>query len=313
MSERLNKDDIEFDILTDVLETLRFKGVIFFRSELAAPWGISFIDDQIPRFHIALSGNFFISTNNENTLKAQEMDIVMLPQGSSHWIADKPGRNLIPSNQETSQCELSNPKFQKGKITNRLMCGLIKFEPGTNHPILDSLPSILHFPECKPEDPIWITVRLIDLEMERTKNQNTPIINRLTEVLFMKLLYSYINKDNEELIGFVAAMRNPRIHQTLKLIHKEPDFNWSISSLGERVGMSRATLNRHFQDTLGMAPMTYITNWRIMKAHNLIKFSNATLEQIAETVGFASSRTLNKAYHRHFGYTPNEIRKKHDK
>jgi transcriptional regulator GlxA family with amidase domain len=58
--------------------------------------------------------------------------------------------------------------------------------------------------------------------------------------------------------------------------------------------------------------MTYIHNWRIMKAYSLVKYSNATLQRIAETVGFASARTLTKAFQRHYGCTPNALRRKQD-
>jgi transcriptional regulator GlxA family with amidase domain len=79
--------------------------------------------------------------------------------------------------------------------------------------------------------------------------------------------------------------------------------------LGERVGMSRATLVRHFQSSVGLAPMAYILNWRMMKAYNLIKYSNANLEHIAEQVGFASARTLSKAFQRQYAVTPSELRR----
>ena len=36
VSEEVIKETVEFDVLGDVLETLRFRGSIFFRSELAA-------------------------------------------------------------------------------------------------------------------------------------------------------------------------------------------------------------------------------------------------------------------------------------
>ena len=87
MSDRLN-DEASYDVLGDVLETLRFRGSIFFRSELAAPWGMSLQLTGIPRFHIALSGNFFVGDDDHDAVKIREMDIVMLPTGNSHWIAD---------------------------------------------------------------------------------------------------------------------------------------------------------------------------------------------------------------------------------
>lgn len=304
VSEPLNDN---MDVLGDVLETLRFRGSIFFRSELAAPWGMSLEPTGIPRFHIAFSGNCFVGTNADETVQVQEMGIVMLPKGHSHWIADQPGRELVPSERAGDACELGVPMFQDGEITNRLMCGLVHFDKEAPHPMLDSMPEVVHFPHLNSNDPAWMTVMLIDSEIRRTHDHRTPIIDRLTEVLFLQLLNHYV-RENADATGFLAALRDRRVHRALTLIHREPEFEWTLSSLGERVGMSRATLTRHFQEAVGVAPMAYITNWRIMKAYNAIKTSATPLEQIARATGFASARTLTRAFQRQYGCTPTELR-----
>jgi AraC-like DNA-binding protein len=308
VSERINHDEAEFDLVGDVLETLRFKGSIFFRSDLAAPWGMSLDKVDIPRFHIAMSGSCFVGSDNAEPVNFHHMEIVMLPSGSSHWIADQPGRQLISSLQAGEACELGNPLFQQGKITQSLMCGMVHYDKASSHPIIDSLPQVLHFQGLVSEDPIWKTVIIIESEMQRTRGKGGTIVDRLTEVLFLQLLNRYVHK-NKEVTGFLAALRDKRIHKALTLIHLDPNFNWSIASLGERVGMSRATLVRHFQSSVGLAPMAYILNWRMMKAYNLIKYSNANLEHIAEQVGFASARTLSKAFQRQYAVTPSELRR----
>lgn len=305
--ERINEPDGEFDVIGDVLETLRFRGSIFFRSELAAPWGMSLGKSAIPRFHIAMSGNCVVGSEGMDDVNIRHMDIVLLPSGRSHWIADQAGRTLVESQRAGEACELGNPLFQQGTITNNLMCGLVNYDRASSHPILDSLPDVVHFPELSEDDPVWMTVLLIDNEMRRTRGRGGTIVDRLTEVLFLQLLNRYVHK-NQQISGFLAALRDRRIHKALTLIHLQPDYNWSIASLGEQVGMSRATLVRHFQTAVGMAPMAYIANWRMLKAHNLIKYSNTPLEQVAETVGFASARSLAKAFVRHYGRTPTELR-----
>ncbi|MFT5676755.1 MAG: AraC-like DNA-binding protein [Paraglaciecola sp.] len=307
MPDRINEDETEFDVFGDVLETLRFRGSIFFRSDLAAPWGMSLDEIDIPRFHIAMSGSCYVGSDNVTPVNVQHMEIVMIPSGRSHWIADQPGRKLLPSQLAGEACELGNPLFQQGEITQSLMCGLVNFDKASSHPILDSLPQVLHFPKLTTEDPIWMTVILIESEMQRTSGKGGTIVDRLTEVLFLKLLNRYVLK-NQEMTGFLAALKDRRIHRALTLIHMEPEFNWTIATLGERVGMSRATLVRHFQSSIGLAPMSYILNWRMMKAYNLIKYSNANLEQVAEQVGFASARTLSKAFQRQYACTPSELR-----
>ncbi len=308
MTEQL-KEKCGFDVLGDILETLRFRGSIFFRSELAPPWGMSLAFNGIPRFHIALSGSFFLGVDGGDGVEIQQGGIVMLPGGSNHWIADRPGRQLIPIDNAVEACELNNPFFRQGEISNHLMCGLINFDQGMVHPVFNSLPALLHFPEIDRNGPVWLTITSIEQAINQAQSLRSPIVDRLTEVLFFQLLNDYISKENS-VSGFLAAFRDRRIHRALTLIHQHPNFNWSLASLGDQVGMSRATLVRHFQDTIGIAPMTYITNWRMTKAHSLIKHANTSLEQVAEQVGFASARTLSKAFLRHYGCTPSQLRRK---
>jgi AraC-like DNA-binding protein len=305
--DRLNVDG-GFDVIGDILETLRFRGSIFFRSELAAPWGMSLEMAGVPRFHVALSGDCYVGGNANDTVAVQEMDIIMLPSGNSHWIADEPGRELIPSSRAGAACELGEPLFQRGKITNRLLCGIVKFDPASSHPLLETLPDILHFPKLATTDPIWLTVTLIDTEMKRGHRYSEVIVDRLTEVLFLQLLHKQV-ESGASTTGFLAAMRDRRIHKALSLIHRDPAFNWTLESLGQQINMSRATLVRKFQDAVGVAPMAYVSNWRIEKAHNLISYSTRSLEDIADTTGFASARTLGKAYQRRYARTPSETRR----
>lgn len=310
VSNRINYDESTVDVLADVLDTLRFRGSIFFRSRLAAPWGMSLTKLKNPRFHIALSGDCYIGVDDasKKVINIQHMDIVMLPHGEMHWIADRPGRKLTPSKQAGDACELGMPLFQNGEITNKLICGLIDYEKDMLHPIIGSLPSALHFSGIKKNDSIWMTVLLIDAEMEKEETSQTSIIDRLTEVLFMQLLNKHIS-ENKEITGFFAALRDKRIHRALESIHNNPQYPWTLDLLAEQVNMSRATLNRHFNETVGVPPMTYILNWRITKAYQLIKHSTNTIEQIADLVGFSSARTLAKSFQRHYGMTPTELRR----
>jgi AraC-like DNA-binding protein len=302
-------NNLHFDVIGDVLETLRFRASIFFRSDLSAPWGFSFPSIEFPRFHIALFGDFFVGVEGEGAVNIEEMGIATLPIGGAHWVADKPGRQLLPSENINQECELSQPIFSQGQITNRLMCGVVHYDLNAKHPILDLLPHLLHFPAFKTTDPIWILVMLIDGEIQRTKSNKGGIIDRLTEALFIKLIHHHID-ESEEIVGFLAALRDRRVNQALMLIHQYPHVNWSLSSLSERVGMSRSTLTRSFQNTVGVAPMAYTSNWRLAKAYSLIKHTDINLEEVAELVGFVSARTLTKAFRRQYNYTPSQLRKK---
>jgi AraC-like DNA-binding protein len=307
VSQQLNDREVKFSVLNDVIDTLRVRGSIFFHSSLAAPWGMSLSPITRPRFHIALEGGFFIGTEDKE-ISVEPMDIVMLPDGDMHWIADQLNRELVPSESAGDACELGMPLFQNGEITNRLMCGLVDYDDAISHPIISALPKIFHLSDIHDEDNIWLTVKLIDAEVNRMKATKSIIIDRLTEVLFIQLLHRYVS-ENKHLTGFLAALREPRLAQVLQLIHKNPEEHWNLELFSDRAGMSRATLQRKFKASLGVSPMTYLGRWRVSKAFQLVKYSSLSLDSIANSTGFSDARTLRTAFARHFGFTPSALRK----
>ena len=158
------------------------------------------------------------------------MDIVIIPHGSTHWIADQVGRKLMSSQLAYNACELGSPPFQQGELTNRIICGHVHYEDKLKHPIIQSLPPVLHFSQIALSDPVWAIVELIDKEMQ-DDHQSIHIVNHLTEVLFLQLLKKYVSESNI-CTGFFSAVHDPKIYLALELIHQNPNSKWSLSSLG---------------------------------------------------------------------------------
>ena len=177
-----------------------------------------------------------------------------------------------------------------------------------SHPIISALPKIFHLSDIHDEDNIWLTVKLIDAEVNRINATKSIIIDRLTEVLFIQLLHRFVS-ENKHLTGFLAALREPRLAQILQLIHQNPEEHWTLELFSDRAAMSRATLQRKFKASVGVSPITYLGRWRVSKAYQMVKYSSLSLDSIAERTGFSDARTLRTAFARHFGFTPSAVRK----
>ena len=54
---------------------------------------------------------------------------------------------------------------------------------------------------------------------------------------------------------------------------------------------------------------TYLTEFRLKKAAELIKSSSKTLTEIALACGFASVRTFNRSFMKFYNITPSQLRK----
>ena len=151
-------------------------------------------------------------------------------------------------------------------------------------------------------------LELIGAEAETATNLRTPILDRLTEALFLHLLQEFVDH-GEGTIGFVAALQDLPLRRALELIHRRPAAAWTIDDLATKAALSRATLVRRFRESVGMAPMEYLTRWRLLKAHQLARYSADSVDRIAGQVGFSSAQTLTRAFKRFFGITPSSLRR----
>ena len=296
----------DFDVKKDLLKNLHLSGLIFLNSQLQSPWGIALPKLKFPRFHVVLKGEIHISVEGNESQQVKEMEIALIPNGSSHSIADQPDRKLIQSEDIETLCQFKFGNSIQEDMTHHIICGLIQYDTSVFNLLLDSLPPIIYFPDIKSTDSVWLTVQLLKQEMSVAQDFRSPIIDRLSEVLFLQLITIHLNCDRDA-SSFLHVLEDNRIGKALKLIHQNPAFDWSLDSIGERSGMSRSTLNRHFLDLTGISPMTYLTNLRLQKARNLILGSDLSMNEIALSVGFSSSRTLSKAFARLYGYKPSEV------
>jgi transcriptional regulator GlxA family with amidase domain len=65
-----------------------------------------------------------------------------------------------------------------------------------------------------------------------------------------------------------------------------------LDEAAEAVGASKRTLARHVQRVLGKSPLAFFQNLRVERAVHLLKTTEATVEEIAERVGYNDATTL---------------------
>lgn len=295
------------ELLDDIFQEMRLRGSIFFNSNLGENWGFALPENQGPRFHMVLKGQCYFGSDAFETVLAMPSDIVMIPNGHAHWIAS----SVDADRQSVEYCDRvvgeQLPTGQPVQVRNRLSCGTVHYNHSSSHPIFSSLPNVIHFAGLQSHDPLHALAILIDTELAHRGTYRGHIIDRLTEVLFSQLIYRH-SENFGGLIEAVPASIDRRIYTALLSIHQHPDKKWTLDELGEKAGMSRATLVRHFQVAVGMAPIAYISHWKMVKAYNLVKHSNYSFEQIAQSLGYESKEAMNKVFSKQHGCSPTGVR-----
>ena len=102
---------------------------------------------------------------------------------------------------------------------------------------------------------------------------------------------------------------DPLVTAALELFRTRPEERWTAESLARELGTSRPVLNRRFHAALGEPPLRVLRDFRMKRAGNLLRETDAGLAAIADAVGYDSEFALSRAFYRHFGVRPGAWRR----
>lgn len=83
--------------------------------------------------------------------------------------------------------------------------------------------------------------------------------------------------------------------------YKEP---LSLESLAKAANLSRSAFHRKFKELIGMSPLEYQKQLRLLEARQLLLSRKGTAEAIAFQVGYNSPNQFSREYSRMFGLSP---------
>ena len=82
---------------------------------------------------------------------------------------------------------------------------------------------------------------------------------------------------------------------------------WTCGRLAGCCGLSRLHFIHMFARYVGVPPYQYLTRVRVERARELSLEPNRPLRNIAREVGFGSTSSLHRAFHRYLGASPGEL------
>jgi len=104
--------------------------------------------------------------------------------------------------------------------------------------------------------------------------------------------------------GWLAALADKQMSVVIAHMHENPGRPWTVLSLAESAGMSRAAFARRFRDVVGTGPLEYLTRWRMLLAAEQMEDSTEMLLVLAQSLGYGSESAFGKAFRRVMGCSP---------
>lgn len=114
--------------------------------------------------------------------------------------------------------------------------------------------------------------------------------------------------DREHGTGWLAALADEVVGPVLRAMHARPEKAWTLALLAKEAGVARTTLAGRFARLVGVPPLTYLTEWRMAVAADLLADSEATVGAVARRVGYADAFGFSAAFKRVQGVSPSECR-----
>ncbi len=298
------------DVLSEVLTLIRLRGELVYTALLGEPWGLQFQPGSA-HFHFVKTGEAWVTPAGGEPTRVSEGDLVLLPLGKGHVIADAPDS---PAKKiETVAAEHFHRKelvlrYGGTQNTTQIIGGFFSFEGSSLPAVMSALPPTIHIPRGDAGSPAWLEAisGFLLSEAQRQDPGSSLMISRLIDLLVIRTLRSWAaTKANR--IGWLGGLGDERIGRVLSAVHADPSRNWTVESFAKIAGMSRSIFAERFTGTVGETPLRYLSRWRLTLAADLLR-SGMNVAEVAFQSGYSSDASFSRAFKSHFGYAPSELK-----
>lgn len=307
------------DSLTGVLSGPRAQGAFLLRSVLDPPWSLR-IEDEAPLTIVAmLQGEAWVMLGDDPPTRLDGGDVAIIRRPAGPYIVadtpETPPQVVIHPDQRCTTID-GEDLYQAMDLgvrtwgnspdgNTRILTGTYNLDSEVSQRLLRALPTLVHLRGDQWDSPL---ISLLADEVGKDLPGQEVILDRLLDLLLMSAVRAWFARPESEAPGWYLAHSDPVIGSVLRMLHNNPAHPWTVTRLAAEAGMSRAALGRRFAAVVGEPPMTYLTNWRLALAADLLCQPGNNVGSVARQVGYASPYALSTAFKRVRGISPKEHR-----
>jgi AraC-like DNA-binding protein len=318
------------DALSDVLRAVRLTGAVFFNLDVKAPWvaetpsAVQCAPYVMPNagylieYHVVTRGTCWAGLTDGEPVQLQTGDIIVFPQGDAHVLSSTPGMRFPPDMANFEGAQKTQLPFVlqfggEGPGEAGIVCGFLGCDARPFNPLLTALPRFMHLPGSSPHRSAWLN-HIVQAAVDESVNKRSggeSVLGRLSELMFIEVVRSYIRMLSAEETGWLAGLADRHVAAALNAMHGDPSHAWTLEELAKLAGLSRSAFAERFAQVLGQPPIQYLTEWRMQLATGLLAGGKDGIAQVAAQVGYESEAAFSRAFKKLIGSPPAEWRRTH--
>ena len=303
------------DPFLDIIRLLRPRAMLTAGIYASGPWGVSFRKRDDVLFCWIESGECELIRVHHEPLHLRPGDFVMIRTVAPFVLTSDP--TVEPQDSETIVATTKDPVIRFGAgpgASTVIRGGRFVFEAIHESWLIELMPSFILI--SRDDSSSWRVQSLLKLN-EAESVQCWPgsdfVVTRLVEVILVELLRRESLRSNQERIGLVAGLGDAITARALSAIHADVAREWTVGGLARACNVSRSTFAAHFCKVVGIAPIDYISRWRMALARDELKHGDKSIGEIALAIGFQSSSAFSTAFTKAMGCSPRQFQLKQDR
>lgn len=306
------------DDLGGLLDAPRARGAFALRSVMRAPWSLRILAESPLTLIAAVSGDLWIVPDDGEALHLAPGDIAITRAPDHYNVASSaglqpevfihPGQRCCNADGVSVLEEMTHGVRSWGNDAAGnavFMVGAYEHLSDISDRLLDALPPVLTLSRADWDSPL---VPLLCDEVIKDEPGQAAVLDRLLDLLVTAVLKAWFAKNDRERPEWWRSQRDRVVEHVLGLMHDRPAHPWTLETLARESGTSRASLARKFRELVGEPPMTFLKNWRMALAADLLCQADETVGTVALKVGYSTPYAFSAAFKRVRGLSPQEHR-----
>jgi AraC-like DNA-binding protein len=312
------------DVLTDLLARSRARGAGFAHTVVRGAGGVRFPPGPGLAVHVMVDGEAFLTSDGPEgpegaaPVRLVAGDLVLVRGTVTHALASgvgAPCRELVDLLAEgpvagSSRAYAVGP--DEGPTTAVFFCGAYLFDGDLCDGLLAALPDTVVLRPAAG-GALRATADLLGREvLGRDGDEDPPgqqaLLDRLLDVALVQVLRQHFADVGPAAPAWFRASTDAGLGAALRALHADPAAPWTVASLAGEAALSRGAFARRFRDRLGVAPLEYLTDWRMALARERLRDSDDGLAAVGAAVGYRSEFAFAAAFKRHHGTPPGRWR-----
>jgi AraC-like DNA-binding protein len=293
----IEANPIANDPLANALMKMKLKGFVSGALDIGGNWAVDFPAWDGFRLSVIQKGECWLSVEgHRKKIELKTGDCFLMTGGKSYSIASDLSLKKRFRHEDIFATIKNGIATFNGGGDFFSMTAIFEFEGHLPKIVLGQLPSVIHIPENLDQAAVlrW-SIERFSSEFRGNNIGRPLILNHLAPVMLLQVLRIYLASAKKEK-NWLTTLSDPKLSKTIQAMQTHYKRNWSLDDLAKTAGMSRSGFALNFKKQVGVAPMDYLTNWRMQIACDLLQSGKKNIEDVANSVGYASASAFSVAF-----------------